>query len=83
MVNFDVVSLFTKIPVPEALEMISKLVNSETFHLIKIFPTSTFFTYKGEFYEKMEGTTMGSSLSLVVANIFMKHFEAFALNNFH
>jgi hypothetical protein len=32
---------------------------------------------------KWKGTTMGSSLSPVVANIFMEHFETLALNNFH
>jgi hypothetical protein len=81
-VSFDVVSLFAKISVPEALDLVSKLVDPETFNLIKICLTPTFFTFKGTCYEQTEGTTMGSSLSPVVANIFMEHFEALALNNF-
>jgi hypothetical protein len=69
MVSFDVVSLFTKILVPETIDIISKLVDFETLNLIQICLTSTFFTFKGNCYEQTEGTTMGSSLSPVVANI--------------
>jgi hypothetical protein len=82
MVSFDVISLFTKILVPEALNLISNLVNPETLNLIEIFLTSTFFTFKGICYEQTKGTSMGSSLSSVVANIFMEHFEGLALNRF-
>jgi hypothetical protein len=67
----------------EAIDLISKLVDPKTLNLIKICLTSTFFTFKGTCYEQTEGTTMGSSLSPVVANIFMEHFETLALNNFH
>ena len=82
MVSFDVVSLFTKIPLPEALDIISQFVDKETLHLIEICLSSTFFSFKSKFYEQTEGTTMGSCLSLIVANIFMEHFETLALNSF-
>jgi hypothetical protein len=82
MAIFYVISLFTKILVPEALNLISNLVSPKTLNLIEIFLTSTFFTFKGIFYEKTKGTSMGSSLSSVVVNIFMEHFEGFALNRF-
>jgi hypothetical protein len=45
-VGFDVVSLFAKIPVPEALDLVSKLVDPKTFNLIKIYLTPIFFTFK-------------------------------------
>jgi hypothetical protein len=61
MTNFDVVSLFTKIPILEALDLISKLVDPKTLKLIELFFTLTFFTFKGTFYEQSKGTTMGSS----------------------
>jgi hypothetical protein len=54
MVNFDVVSLFTKIHVLEALTLISKLVDSETLNLIEICLTSTFFTFKGFSMNKLK-----------------------------
>jgi hypothetical protein len=59
------------------------MVDPEILDLIKIFLSSTFFTFKGVFYEQNEGTTMGSSLSPVVANIFMEHFETLSLRRFH
>jgi hypothetical protein len=83
MVILDVVSLFTKITVLEAFDLISNLVDPETLNLIEIYLTSTFFTFKGICYEQTKGTTMGSSLSPVVANNFMEYFEAQELNNFH
>ena len=77
------VSLFTKIPVPEALSIITNLVDEETLNLISISLSSTFFSYNGIIYEQTEGITMGSSLSPVVTNICMEHFEAKALNSWH
>ena len=75
LVSFDGISLFTKIPIKEVLEIIGNLVNPHIANLIRIFLKSTFFTYQGQFYEKTEGTTMGSSLSHVITNLFMEHFE--------
>jgi hypothetical protein len=83
MVGLDVVSLFTKIPIPKSLEIFSKLVDLGTIKLIELCLTYTFFTFKSIYYEQTEGTTMGSSLSPVVANIFMEHFETLTLNIFH
>jgi hypothetical protein len=59
MVNFDVVSLFTKILVSEALTLISNLVDPETLDLIKIFLSSTFFTFKGVCYEQTKAQPWG------------------------
>jgi hypothetical protein len=58
MVSFYVVSLFTKILVSKSQSLISNLVYPETLNLIEIFLSSTFFTFKGVFYEQTEGTTM-------------------------
>lgn len=63
MVSFDVASLFTKVPVLEALNLISKLVDPETLKLIELCLTTTFFTFQGICYEQTEGMAMGSSLS--------------------
>ena len=42
--------------------------------------TSTFFSFEGEFFKQTYGVAMGSSLSPVVANLFMEDFESKALN---
>ena len=35
---------------------------------------STYFSYRGEFYEQREGAAMGSPVSAVVANLYMEFF---------
>ena len=68
-VSFDVVSFFTKIPVSKALDISSKFVYFEILNLVKTTLTSTLFSFKGKLYDHMKGTTMGSSLCLVVARL--------------
>jgi len=67
--RFDIVSLFES-PISEAIDMISKLVGSQTLNLVKLCLSSTFFSYKVTIYGQTGGTTMGSYLSHAVANIF-------------
>ena len=42
---------------------------------------STYFSYRGEFYEQREGAAMGSPVSAVVANLYIKFFEELALES--
>jgi len=73
LVSFDVVSLFTRVPVDEALEVISELLlQDETLperttipapdlcHLIELCLKSTYFRFGDTFYEQVEGAAMGS-----------------------
>ena len=88
MVSFDVVSLFTRIDVDEALEILSSLLLSDDnledrttipaadiCHLTALCLKSTYFCYRDEFFEQTQGAAMGSPLSPVMANIFMESFE--------
>lgn len=77
--SFDVVSLYTNIPINEAIEFIKRITNPDTAYLVGICLTSTFFSFDGEFYEQTCSVTMGSPLSSVVANLFMEDFESKAL----
>ena len=69
MVSFDVVSLYTKVPVEEAIKIISNITNDETTNMVKICLKSTYFTFQNKFYEQIDGVEMGSPLSPTVANI--------------
>ena len=40
---------------------------------------NTYFSFQNKFYEQVEGTAMGSPVSLIVANLFMEDFERKAL----
>ena len=85
LVSFDVVSLFTRVPVDEALDVISKLLlQDETLperttiaapdlcRLIELCLKSTYFRFGDTFYEQVEGAAMGSPLSPIVANLYME-----------
>eukprot|EP00253_Pinus_taeda_P030797 PITA_30797 len=79
LVSFDVVSLYTCIPINEAMEVINKLTDPDTAKLVELCLTSTFFSFEGEFYEQTCEVAMGYPLSHVVANLFMEDFESKAL----
>ena len=97
MVSFDVVSLFTRVPVDETLdEIATKLSEDDTLeertsltpsqvcqvcHLTKICPKSSYFQFREEFFEQLEGAVMGSPLSPTVANLFMESLEEKALES--
>ena len=93
MVSFDVVSMITRVPLSEAIEVIShQLLQDETLdersglppseicHLTDIFLRSTYFQFQELFFEQLEGAAMGSLLSPVIDNLFMEHVEERALN---
>lgn len=83
LVSFDIVSLFTKIPVDEAINTIKAKLNLPDFFagLLRHCMSSTYFVFDGHFYEQVEGAPMGSPLSPVVANLFLEDFETRALDS--
>ena len=94
MVSFDVVNLFTKVPINEAISIVSELLHKDTTlvertnlppdiitDLLKKFLTTTFFKFGDNFYQQTEGAAMGSPLSPVVANIYMEYFENLAIKS--
>ena len=72
-------SLFTKIPIQEVVDVIKWILNEGTYKLVSLFLTSTFFNFQGEFYEQTSGAAMGSPVSPVVANLFTEDSESKAL----
>ena len=40
----------------------------------------TYFSFHGQFYEQVKGVTMGSPVSPIVANLYMKYFDQKALS---
>jgi len=66
LVSFDVVSLYTCIPINEAMDVIYFLTDPDTARLVEICLTSTFFIFEGEFFEQTCGVVMGSPISLLL-----------------
>ena len=92
MVSFDVVSLFTKVPLNEALVSISELLAQDESlgertnippdaicQLTETCLRVTYFMFENQFFEQIDGAAMGSPLSPIVANLYMESFERNAL----
>ena len=93
IVSFDVVSLFTSIPVDLALKVIqsklesnhtwkdkTKLTKNQIVELTKIVLYNSFFSYEGTLYHQIFGCAMGSPVSVVIADLVMEHVEVQALS---
>ena len=88
LASFDVTALFTNVPVGEVIQ--EKLREDEDLvertpgriaELLSICLKSSYFSYGGEFYEQREGAAMGSPVSAVTANLYMKLFDELALES--
>ena len=92
LVSFDVVSLFTNVPIDEACNIANeRLLLDNTLHLrttlspeniydlLKLCLTTTCFQWMEKFYEQTHGAPMRSPLSPVMANLYMEEFEKKAL----
>ncbi|XP_039304223.1 uncharacterized protein LOC120357563 isoform X2 [Solenopsis invicta] len=77
LVSFDVVSLFTNVPVQDTLDIIKKSdkLPANFVPLIEHYLTSTYFQFQREFFEQTSGAAMGSPVSPIIANIFMEHLK--------
>ena len=93
MVSFDVVSLFTAIPVDRTCIYIrKKLENDPSLHsrtnldvddivsLLNFVLSNNYFVYKDKIYKQIHGCAMDSPVSPVVANICMEVIEDSAIN---
>ena len=79
MVSFEVVSLFTKVPVKESLTLLRQHFKDEIIALYKHALTSTDFCVDVQFYEQTDGVAMGSPHSPVIAYFYMEDFETKAI----
>ena len=93
IMSFDVKGLFTSVPIQPALNIIRKLLeeNNELQHrtsmtvkhitsLLKFCLRRTYFTFQDKYYEQVEGATIGSPISPIVINLYMKDFKVKAMN---
>ena len=84
LVSFDVVSLFTKIPVDLAIKVATNrqrtpLPLEDITDLLSFCLNTTQFVFEGTYYKQVFGTAMGSPVSAVIANLVMEDIEHRAL----
>ena len=88
LVSFDVMSLYTNIPIDETLVIIKKkldvdsslsertsLTAASICDLLSLCLKTTNFRFRDTFYELTDGVAMGSPVSAIVANLFNGAFR--------
>ena len=84
MVSFDVTSLFTKVPIDDLLEYLSRILDNYEItiqtpvilKLVKLCIKDCVFTFNGSYYRQIFGMAMGNPLSPLLSNIYMEFFES-------
>ena len=86
MISFDVVSLFTNVPLQKTIDIIlrkvyveklikTKIPRNKMKELLLLCTQGVPFTFNGETYMQIDGVMMGSPLGALFANIFMCELE--------
>ena len=91
--SYDVSALFTSVSVDPALGVIKDLLEkdptlkdrtvlnvNDIILLLEFCLKNTYLSFKDQFYEQVEGATMDSPASSIVANLYMECFEQKALS---
>ena len=91
--SYDVYVLFSSVPLDPALGVIKHLLEKDPtlkdrtvlsvkdiILLLEFCLRNTYFSFQEQFYEQVEGVAMGSPVSSIVANLYMKYFEQNALS---
>ena len=91
--SYDVSALFTSVPIDPTLTIIKDLLEKDTILkertvmevsdiilLLEFCLKNTYFSFQGQFYEQVEGATMGSPVSPIVAKLYMEYLEQKALS---
>ena len=93
LVSYDVISLFTDIPLQETIDIAINLnfnhnpnlnITRKKLKKLFLFATSqTHFIFNSKFYNQIDGVAMGFPLAPVLANIFMGFHESKWLNQYN
>ena len=91
--SYNVTALFTSVPADPSLGIIKDLLEKDStlkertvllvkdiIVLLEFCLKNTYFSFKVQYYEKVEGVAIGSSVSPIVANLYMEYFELKALS---
>ena len=88
--SLDVVSLYTSIPIQEAIDNTVDRIEHGTFHLSRLDVAellnatlnNMYFTFEDRIFRQTKGLPMGSSVSGILAILFMDKLEKIALSSY-
>jgi hypothetical protein len=63
MVSFDIVSLFTRVPIKETVDLLGSRFKEDVIGLSHHVQTTFYFTSNGQFYRQTDGVATGSLIS--------------------
>ena len=83
LVSFDVVSLFTKVPIDDLLNFLNEHLKQcnlghpthVIINLVKLCILDCTFVFNNKFYKQVFGMAMGNPLSPLLSNLYMEFFE--------
>jgi hypothetical protein len=81
MVSFDIVSLFTKVPIRETMDLLGCHFKEDILGLFCHVLNTSYFTFNGQFYGQTDGVAIGSSPSPVIANFYMEDYKKAVLES--
>ena len=86
--SYDVLALFTLVPVDPVLNIIRDLLDkdqtlkertvlavNDILLLLEFCLKNTYFSFQDQFYEQVEGVAMGSPVSPIIINLYMEYLE--------
>jgi hypothetical protein len=92
VVSFDVISLFTSIPVKMAVDIVKRrlseshnwkgctlLTAQQVVNLLVFVLNNSFFKFQGNFFHQISECAMGSPVSAVIAELIMQEVEGIAI----
>jgi hypothetical protein len=74
------VLLFTRVAIKDTMDLLGRHFEEDILRLFRHILTTSYFSFNSQFYEQIDGTAMGSSLSPVIVNFYMEDFEERALD---
>ena len=86
--SYNVIALFTSVPIDPALNIIKDQLEQDgtlcnrtvlsiqnSIDILGFCLHNTYFSFQNRFIEQVEGVAMGSLVIPIVANLYMEHFE--------
>ena len=78
--TFDAKSLYTSIPLSEALAVIANITSNDPLAKyinkgLKIILSANYFTFDGQLFRQTQGIAMGTPVAPTVANLYLAYFE--------